>query len=226
MDKKKGNWEKLIDLPEEYSANSDLAAKAIETIQAKQKKPKNWFLKSWKYIAACTATCVLALCIGLPIYNAFREPQIVYYETSEIVYEMVSDPRSFVEEHQLNINYFDFSTAKTQCATIKSTGEFAFLMQDMLYMDDVGFDKVSLKVVLKKNAKFDFYGSFSALDQTVIIQNISVQYGISEVIDVSESNENTFLAKFTYEQIDYYLEITTEREVLEGLELYIDMLIA
>ena len=225
---RKGNekWEKLIHITDEYVENPNLAAKAIEQIQAKQKiKKRNWFLRSWKYVAACSAAMVVGLCVGIPIYNAMNTPnvpEIIYYETSEIAYEKVSNPNEFVMENELDIHYFNFPTTKTQGAFIKSTGEFAFLNQDMLYIDDMGFDEVNLKVVLKKNAEFDFYKRFSTIEQSKTINEVEVQYGTS--ISDGES-EVSFLAKFTYEQAEYYLEISTEGDVLERLELYVNMLI-
>ena len=224
MNQGKDNWDKLINLPTEYTQNPGLVSQAIEKIQAKEKKIReNWFQKRWKYLVACSAACILALCIGIPIYHALIPPKVVYYDINEITYETVSDPALFVTENHLGIKYFNLPTVKTQCAVVDSTNDLVFLMQDILYMDETGFDKVNMKVILRKDARFEFYQRFDVLEYNTKVKDILVQYGASTI---NNANEKVFLVKFNYDKVDYFMEITTEGIELERLEFYVNMLIA
>ena len=65
----------------------------------------------------------------------------------------------------------------------------------------------------------DFFEGFV---EEVINLNISVTYKVKEEID---SPNKDIRAKFTYESVDYYLELTTAGEVEAKIEQYVNMLI-
>ncbi len=220
----KEQWEKLINLPNEYEVDPSIAQRAIEEIKQKQAKPKkNWFIRRWKYLASCAALAVAALCFIIPLLNKTPATKIVYYEEYEVTYEVVDNPVAFVAEGKLNICYFEeAATITTKSATITATNEFAFLKQETLHIGDLGFDKVDLRAVVKENAEFDFYDTYKVLTDNIKISDIIVNYQIFE--NTANSNRN-ILAKFSYQKVDYYLEIVTEEDGVKQLEKYVTMLL-
>ncbi len=221
MDKEK--WDKLINMPENSETNTNLAKNAIKQIQGKKDlSKKNWFGLYWKRIVACAVSLVLGIGIGIPIYKALNTPNVIYYETEDIEYSKVENISNFVVENGLSICFYNTSTTKTQCAIISKTGEVAFIVQDMLYIGAMGFDKVNLKSVIKQGVKFDFFDAFSGLTNDIAVENISIQY----TYRIKENNiENQILAKFNYQNINYYLDIVTEGEPQDCIETYVSMLV-
>lgn len=249
MSEKKDTWEKLKNLPDEYERNPELAQRAIEKIQQEQakKQPKeNWFQKGWKYMAVSAATCAVALAVFIPVYHSLNKAQLeappedsspcsastessvsveippVYYEANQVTVSDVADVVNFVQEQQLSVKYYDYQTAITQSAVIADSGEFAFLKQEMLYIGADGFDQVTCWGVVIQNAEFDFMLAFNSLNEEMVQSNITIAY---KVISKETSSKKEIQAKFTYDSIDYYLDIQTSGEAVAKIEQYVNMLV-
>ena len=218
----KNKWEQFIEMPKSYP-QTDIAKQVIIEINEEEKhiKTVNWFIRSWKPIAACVATFIIALVIGIPVYNVLTSPIIMYYEAHEIVYNEIIELESFISEKGLAVCYYDTPMASTQCAIINETGETAFLVQDLFNITDIGFDAVNLKIIVKDNAVFDFYNKFLNTEE-IVINNMKVSYNVKHEIDSSEQH---ILAQFTYQNVDYYMEISTFGSVKESIDTYVSMLI-
>ncbi len=226
MDKGQKQWDKLINMPQEYEQDPSIAQRAIEEIYASQQQPKkSWFARKWKVLAGACAAVVLALGVGIPLYAKLSTPQIVYYEKSDIIYASVENPIAFVEENKLDILYFDDAVMiNTQSAVIIKTEEFAFLEQETLHMSDSGFfDKVILRSVVKKNAEFNFYDEYKNLNETQIIQQNSIRY---KIVEKENTGDKRIFARFTYQNAEYFLDIITEQDGVQQLETYVNMLLA
>ncbi len=223
MDENQERWEKLSNLPDEYERNPAISARAIAEIQARQPKKKGWLFKNWKAGTACAASVLLVLAIGIPVYKHFQAPPtttVFYYGAEEVVSEEV-DAASFVLEHNLSVCYYDGSLdIRTQIAKIESTKENAYLVQDIFNFENL--DQVNFKAIIKKNATFDFYNGFSRLEKTTVVNTINVQYSSTTIMPTNK--ENVF-AKFTYQSVDYYLEILTYNQAEESIATYVNMLI-
>ncbi len=227
MDKGQEQWEKLIKLPQAREEDSVIAQRAIEEItrqQAQPKQKKNWFMRKWKYLVACGATFALALCVGLPIYlNKPSAPQIVYYAQRDVIYEDVESAEKFVSENALSIRYFSGEAMGTsQSAKIVATGELAFLTQNVMYTTDIGFDTINFWVVVKKNAEFNFQERYKVMENSRVIKDLTVEYQMAER---TETRDTQVLAKFTYQNTDYFLDIVTEGDGAQQLETYVNMLL-
>lgn len=165
--------------------------------------------------------CAVGAAIVLPICLSPKSSEIIYYDMDKIAYSQISDIESFVHDNDLDIHYYSVSMTKSQSAVIKDNNELAFIEQDLIYFSELGFDSINLKIVLLSNAKFDFYSDYIELSKDLVVSDIGVLYEINTV-----NENNLYKAKFTYENVPYYLEITTKDEGTEVLEKYIDLLIS
>ncbi len=227
MDNGQEKWDKLIHLPEEYESNPSIAQSVIEELSQGGTMPtptKNWFVRKWKIVAACAAAVAAAVCVGIPVYGKLSTPQIVYFEQYELTPESVENPTTFIKENNLDVLYFDNAfQLSTTAATIVKTGELAYIMQESWHLDNDGFlDKVDLEVVIKKNAEFNFYDDYKNLIEKCSVNGVSVQY---EILENSDEFNRQVLAKFTYQKKDYFLDIVTELDGVQQLEVYVNMLL-
>lgn len=238
MSEKKDNWERLMNIPDDYEYDPEIAQRAIEQIErekAEKQARKAWWKKQWKPMAISLATCAVALAVFIPVYHSFFQSQLevppnsgsensstVYFDDNEITFTKITDVSTYVQEQNLAVSFFDYQTVTTYTAVITDSNEFAFLKQEMLYIGADGFDQVHLWSVVMTDAEFDFEEFFNDSNEEITISSINVDY-----ITTSKENEieKDIYAKFTYESVDYYLEITTEGEAETKIEQFVTMLI-
>ena len=72
------------------------------------------------------------------------------------------------------------------------------------------------------NADFDFEETFPKTEHEVTVSGIKVDY---KSTSVENTIKKEILAKFTYQSLDYYLEIVTEGEVEAKIEQFVNLLI-
>ena len=238
MSEKKDNWKRLINLPDEYEHDPEIAQRAIEQIEREkaQKQVKgHWFKRHWRPMAVSLATCAVALAVFIPVYHSFFQSQLevppnsssdssstIYYEDIQLTVERVTDIVTFVQTQGLALKYFNYPTAITHSAVVTDTNEFAFLKQEMLYIGADGFDQVNLWSVVMTDADFDFEDFFNDSIEEVTVSGIKVDYATKAELDSTRQN---IQAKFTYQSVDYYLEIVTEGEVEAKIEQFVNLLI-
>lgn len=225
MNDKKSKWERLVDLPQEYERNPEIVKSVIRELEEEEKKApkKNWFSSHWKPFVVALASCVVAVAIALPVYASLTKPQTIYYEYAQVALDGISDINAFMQEKGLNICYYDYPMAKNQFGVIAESREDAYLMQDIIYMDDNGFDRLNMKAIVLQNAEFDFETNFILPSHNITIQTISVDYSV-ETDDIQ--SRSFIFAKFSYENVRYYLEIETKGDAETKIEQYVTMLLA
>ena len=238
MSEKKDNWERLINLPDEYEHDPEIAQRAIEQIEREkaQKQVKgHWFKRHWRPMSVSLATCAVALAVFIPVYHSFFQSQLevppnsssdssstIYYEDIQLTVERVTDIVTFVQTQGLALKYFNYPTAITHSAVVTDTNEFAFLKQEMLYIGADGFDQVNLWSVVMTDAEFDFEETFPKTEYEVTVSVIKVEYMTKAEVGTGKQE---IQAKFTYESVDYYLELTTAGKAEAKIEQYVNMLI-
>lgn len=227
MEDKKNKRDRLLNMPAEYEQNPEIAQSVIREMQAKKNaRKKGWFFMQWKKLAISAASLVLAVGIFLPIYFSLKTPtnDIVYYEPTAITLDEVFDLDTFVDENNVQANYFTYQTVQNKCAKVTETGAIAYLMQDMVYIGANGFDVVNMKAVVLPNSEFEFEQYFTLCNRIVTIKQINVSY----IYDSKDTADKiNIFAKFSYEDVKYYLEIETMNiEVENVLEQYVTMLLA
>lgn len=238
MSKKKDNWERLMNIPDEYEYDPEIAQRAIEQIErekAEKQAKKAWWKKQWKPMAISLASCAVALAVFIPVYHSFFQSQLevppdsssensstIYYDEESITLNPISDVANYVQTQGLALKYYDYPTTINHCALITETNEFAFLRQEMLYIGADGFDQVNLWSVVMTDADFDFEETFPKTEHEVTVSGIKVDYATKTELNSLERN---IQAKFIYQSVDYYLEIVTEGEAEAKIEQYVNMLI-
>ena len=228
MEDKKNKRDRLLNMPEEYEQNPAIVQSVIREMQAKKNaRKKGWFFMQWKKLAISAASLVLAVGIFLPIYfSLIKTPtnDIVYYEPTAITLDTVSDLDAFVQENNVQANYFTYPTAQNKCAKVTETGAIAYLMQDMVYIGANGFDIVNMKAVVLANSEFEFEKGFEPCNKSLTVNQTGISYIYTSKDTADKIN---ILAKFSYENVKYYLEIETKNiEVENVLEQYVTMLLA
>ena len=186
-------------------------------------------------MAVSLATCAVALAVFIPVYHSFFQSQLevppnsssdssstIYYEDIQLTVERVTDIVTFVQTQGLALKYFNYPTAITHSAVVTDTNQFAFLKQEMLYIGADGFDQVNLWSVVMTDADFDFERFFDGFVEEVMILNIPVSYKSKAE---AGSVDQEIRIKFTYESVDYYLELVTEGEAEAKIEQFVTMLI-
>ena len=250
MDEKKDNWERLQNLSDDYEYDPSIAQRAIETIEQQKKEKatkKDWFLKRWKPMAISLATCVAVLAVAIPVYHSLFSSHIedpsasqsssssdlgpgdssssssnVYYEENQLTVNPVEDVKAYVQEQALNFKFFDYSNTINYSAVVTDTNEFAYLKQEMLYIGADGFDQIKSWSVVLTEAEFNFEKSYEENNQIFTVNGISVNYKMTEEIGAGKKD---IWAKFTYEDVEYYLELTTAGETEAKIEQFVTMLI-
>lgn len=220
MEDKQDLFEKLIQITDSYEPDPDLAKRVIEKINQREatvtfKEP----VPKWFWVAL---SCILAvtLVVFLSFYLTLPGSKITIYSAESIEVEEIDNLENFVLENNLNFKFFNNELSRNSIAKIKNTDTFAYVMQIFNGIGETGFDIIELKVVLMSNAEFEFYTSYSTLTNSILINNIDIQYmilnGVSSV---------RLYAKFDFEDKGYFLEIQTYDSGTAVLEKYINQLL-
>lgn len=224
MDEEKNKWEKLVNLTEEYDPDPNLASEVLAKINQRESTVKFRRRLPLFIALALFLACAVFLAIFLPLYLSPEKPnpnpvEDIFYSEDSITYYTVENIDDFVTENNLNIHYYTNEISLNQAAHLKENNELVYIAQETYFFTDISADKVILNIVLIPNAEFDFCENYSSLPLTVSVSGISVQY--------LKDTKDTFVyrAKFTYEDITYYLEINTVDDSADKLEEYINILI-
>lgn len=240
MDNRQDKLNKLINITDEYEVDTNLAQQAIASIEQKKqtsirakllpKQPKRVeqygevavqtkvSTVKWASIVAC---CMLLVCLSvvLPVYFSSQN-KTTYYSDELLEFEYIEDVQLFQQEHNIQFKYFSYPTVQTQVAKIAENNQVAYLSQRMIYINDTGFDTVSLNIVVLTEAQYEFSESFNAVSDEIVFSNISILYKVSKC-----EEGNLYYAKFAYARVEYYLEISTSEDNLEKITQYVNLLI-
>lgn len=221
MEDKQDLFDKLMQIKDSYEPDPDLANKVIErinqreaTVAFKEPAPK-WF---W---FALVGIIVAAAVVFLSVYlTRTTDIKITIYSAESIQVNELENLESFVSENNLEINYFKDETATNKIARVIENNNLAYIEQDLVCIGDTGFDFLNLKAVLLKNAEFEFYTSYGSLTNSIILEDIDIQYAILE-----ETTNVRIYARFEYETNAYFLEIRTNDSGTAVLEKYVSQLL-
>ncbi len=230
MADQQNKWGKLTAMPSEYENDPEIAGSVIAEVQQNKAKSVKtaWMKRHWKKLVAVATSFVLAIGVGIGAYFALQTlqppqvPDIVYYERETLVMEKIDDIDVYVVEQGIEVKYFDVEGTTTRCATVVETGAPAYLMQELLYVGSNGFDQINLKIVLLKNAIFDFEEGFIDLTDSMVVSNITVFYQVKH----NTNNKQQIYAKMEYGGTAYYFEIVSSDDAKTVVEQYVTMLLA
>lgn len=219
MANRQDDWEKLVHIAEEYEPDPDLGNRTVRELKhSPVKKRKKWSVYRWLSIAACCLV-VIGLSVFLPVYFSSRN-EIIYYSSEEIEMIDVNDVAQFQNEYSLNFKYFSKDIVVSQAGKITESKEIGYFSQDVFYFSEVGVDAIEVYMVLLPNARFNFLENYESISDSMRVEGVEVMY---ETPDNNVSSE--CLAKFTYENVDYYMTITTSNGSAETIENYVELLL-
>lgn len=219
MANRQDDWEKLVHIAEEYEPDPDLGTRTVRELERPPvKKRKRWPLYRWLSIAACCLV-VIGLSVFLPVYFSSRD-EIIYYSSEEIEATRIDDIKSFEEESDVRFHYFSGDMVSSQVGRIIESKELAYISQEMINIGGAGIDIVELYVVFLSDARFNFLENYESISDSMRVEGVEVMY---ETPDNNLSSE--CLAKFTYENVDYYMTITTSNGSTETIENYVELLL-
>lgn len=219
MANRQDDWEKLVHIAEEYEPDPDLVKSVVRELEHSPiKKRKKWPLYRWLSIAACCLV-VIGLSVFLPVYFSSRD-EIIYYSSEEIEATRIDDIKSFEEESDVRFHYFSGDMVSSQVGRIIESKELAYISQEMINIGGAGIDIVELYVVFLSDARFNFLENYESISDSMRVEGVEVMY---ETPDNNLSSE--CLAKFTYENVDYYMTITTSNGSTETIENYVELLL-
>ena len=216
----KDKWDKLTNLVDEYECVEGLDKKAIEQIkESEEQKNKKKF--SWKAFSFGAVAIALVFAIALPIYFSLKNktPEVRYYEDANITVTETTELANEIAQNNVSAKSLELINSVDQVAKTVETNEFAYFVQKGLYITNVGFDKVELRVVVLQNAKFDFEQNYADLLTELDVNGVKVIYKNSIVF-----LNNVIKMSFEYNGYKYYLEITSGSDVEETVKFYVSLL--
>lgn len=222
MNRRENNWEKIVNLPDDYQPNQDLAQNAIKKIKARKiNDTKRMHKTVWTSIAASFAVFIVGLSVFLPIYlTASRNNEKLYYSNENVTFSPIEDISGFVAQNNLDIFYFDNNMTTSHCAYTTDDNKLAFISQSTVFVEESHIAIVTMKIVLLKNADFYFCVDYNGLTDSLMITGTKVYYLIPDV------EEQLCRIRFTLNNVTYYIDIDSDYYSLETIEKYITLLIA
>lgn len=211
-------WEKLVNMPDEYKRDLELADKAIERIESNKPKTRKIRKSLWLSVAASLIVCVIGLAVFLPIYfSSNDEPDRLYYSSENITSLSVADLEEYFAENNINVYYYKTEIVDNYACYITEENELAYIMQDVVFFNEDTLDIINLKIVVLDNVDFYFYNEFNFLKDAIIIGEIVINYYIIEGQQIH--------AKFETDNATYFITIDTNDYNVETLEKYTSLLI-
>jgi len=217
MQNKEDKWERLSNMLDEYQVEEGLARNAINRALSEKEEKKRTF--NWKWLAISMSAIVLVLAIVLPIFLYPKTVETQYFDEQNVYAEIIEDMSGFISQNNLNITTLDLINGENNKVYIKDTNELAYFSQSGIYVGDTGFDTVQLYVVIKPNSEFDFCERFSNLINSIECKTIAVSYSV-----MSKVNQNSIMACFNANGFKYYLDISTDGDIEEKLNFYVNLL--
>ncbi len=235
---KQEQWDKFVNMPNEYPQSSELADKAIMKIE-QEKRKRNRFQRYWKQLAACAATFIIGFAVGIPVYMAVNplggqtptdsstsgkpEPKPpVYMGSGDVKIQYIQDLPAFLEEHGLSICYFDGEYTTYSYGKVQETGEVAYFHMFEMVMTETAVDHVRVYAAVILNTEFEYHYTYSQLTSTTTVGDIEVKYNKCES---TYGNLYAVVAKFVYEDVEYCIDIDSDMGVELALQTYITKLI-
>lgn len=220
MDEQKDKWERLTSLPSECEVNPDLANGAIAKIQAENAPKRSWWQLHWKRVGAVLATCALAVCLILPASLLLRNQPPVYYEDETVRLERVDDLPTYAAENGLQANYFTVGNNVSDIGVVIDTGDIAYVKQQVLYSDVLGFEQVYLYAIVLENATFSIEEGFENTTNTTTCLDMQIDYRV----DLESDGKQTIYLHFVKDKVRYYMEIQTTGDAETKIQQYVSLL--
>ena len=212
--KEKNDLERFKEYPQRITPPPGLdapAARLTEELYGKkaaEKKERRARLVRRRLLPSLAILLVLLipLCIGIPSMLTLDDEEGNYYLGEELTIELVEgDITVFMYEHGVRGRYFEEVSIQSSVAAhfLTKDHRLMFLVQDALFLSDTGLDTVSLGIVFT-NDTFQQFDDFNKMTDSAEIAGVEVDYKTE-----TANGMDVVRSRFSYEQVSYFLEITT-----------------
>lgn len=212
--KEKNDLERFKEYPQQITPPPGLdapAARLTEELYGKkaaEKKERRARLVRRRLLPSLAILLVLLipLCIGLPTMMTLDEDEEHYYLGEDLTAGVVTDDLSlFMEKNGVEGRYFEKNILQTRNTAyyLTETDQLMYLLQEALFLSDTGLDTVSLGIVFT-NDTFQQFDDFNKMTDSAEIAGVEVDYKTE-----TANGMDVVRSRFSYEQVSYFLEITT-----------------
>lgn len=212
--KEKNDLERFKEYPQQITPPPGLdapAARLTEELYGKkaaEKKERRARLVRRRLLPSLAILLVLLipLCIGIPSMLTLDDEEGNYYLGEEVRYEQVNEEiEEFIKRNDLVLCYFDENYLSSSVAAyyLIENNKLVYLMQEVFFLSDSGLDSISLGIVFT-NDTFEQFNDFVDLPEETQIAGLEVDYKTE-----TANGMDVVRSRFSYEQVSYFLEITT-----------------
>ena len=212
--KEKNDLERFKEYPQQITPTPGLdapAARLTEELYGKkaaEKKERRARLVRRRLLPSLAILLVLLipLCIGLPTMTTLDEDEEHYYLGEDLTAKIVTDELPlFMEKNGVEGRYFEKNILQTRNTAyyLTETDQLMYLLQEALFLSDSGLDSISLGIVFT-NDTFEQFNDFVDLPEETQIAGVEVDYKTE-----TANGMDVVRSRFSYEQVSYFLEITT-----------------
>lgn len=169
-------------------------------------------------LALCGAALLLVVGILLICFLGKPKDEILYFDDEAVYSDNIADIEQFIDENKLSFLYYTEGCINSQYAAnyLVENGALVFIQQNAMFLSQSGFDIIQLGVCFS-NDIFKAFDDFNALNESVIVDDITVNYRSVT------SDRNYIYSKFVADDVVYYLSIETSGGV-EVLQSYVELL--
>ncbi len=177
--------------------------------------------KRTKILSVCLALAAVLLvgCILLIFFLTNQGDEHRYFSYESIYGETITDIEQFNEENDLKFLYYrdGFAAAEYNASRLVENDRLVYIIQNLLFVSESDFDSVVLGVCFSED-QFQQFDDFTNLNELLNVDGVAVNYKIESI------SANNIYARFTVDDIIYYLSIETSGGA-ETLQHYVALLL-
>lgn len=212
--KETNDLERFKEYPQQITPTPGLdapAARLTEELYGKkaaEKKERRARLVRRRLLPSLAILLVLLipLCIGLPTMMTLDEEEGNYYLGNELTLVGIDGKvEECMTENNVSGYYYKagWLSSTTSAYYLIETDQLMYLLQEALFLSDTGLDTVSLGIVFT-NDTFQQFDDFNKMTDSAEIAGVEVDYKTE-----TANGMDVVRSRFSYEQVSYFLEITT-----------------
>lgn len=177
--------------------------------------------KRTKILSVCLALAAVLLvgCIFLITFWVNRNDGPRYFDEASISTEQITDIEAFVDQNSLDFLYYQdgFVLAEYSAHRLEENNQLVYVIQNVMFISEIDFDSVVLGVCFSED-QFQQFDDFTNLNELLNVDGVAVNYKIESI------SANNIYARFTVDDIIYYLSIETSGGA-ETLQHYVALLL-
>lgn len=212
--KGKNDLERFKEYPQQITPPPGLdapAARLTEELYGKkaaEKKERRARLVRRRLLPSLAILLVLLipLCIGIPSMLTLDDEEGNYYLGEDVKASAITQDLSvFMAENEVKGYYFEqgYMSSAAFAYYLIENDKLVYLMQEVFFLSDTGLDTVSLGIVFT-NDTFQQFDDFYKMTDSAEIAGVEVDYKTE-----TANGMDVVRSRFSYEQVSYFLEITT-----------------